>query len=159
MTIRWLPLSATAHMLPSERASFTTVSKASRSPNSHYLLLPLPVLALVTRLSIKVPVRILLLDLFTGNMIQRHPPEEGCSERQCAVAPEQHIKDAQPNTGMQGSGVGESGTYTFATLARSDHCSPCPQSVRVTCQTHKKLGASHLAYLRSANTASMNEQE
>ena len=108
------------------RARFTTLSQAPRSPRSHYLLLPLPVLARDTRQSSKVPARKLLLGLFKGNMIQCQPPEEGCSERQCAVAPEQHIKDAQPNTGTQGSGVGESGTYTFATLARSDHCSPCP---------------------------------
>jgi len=40
----------------------------------------------------------MLLDLVTGNMIQRHPPEEGCSERQCAGAQEEHIKYEQPNT-------------------------------------------------------------
>ena len=39
-----------------------------------------------------------MLDLFKGNMIQRHPQEEGCSELQCAGAQEVHVKHAQPNT-------------------------------------------------------------
>ena len=34
------------------------------------------------------------------------------------VAQEEHIKDAQPNTCTQGSGVGEAGTYAVAALAR-----------------------------------------
>ena len=84
---------------------------------------------------------IALLVLFKGNMIQCQPPDEGCSERQCAVAQEQHIKEAQPNACTQGSGVGESGTYTFATLARSDHCSPCPcPAVRVSPKHQESCG-------------------
>jgi hypothetical protein len=39
------------------------------------------------------------------------------------VAQEEHIKDVQPNTYTQDSGVGESGTYAGAALARSDDCS------------------------------------
>ncbi len=53
-------------------------------------------------------------------MIQCQPPVAGCCERQCAVAQEQQIKDAQTNTFTQGSGVGESGTYAFTALARSE---------------------------------------
>ena len=59
------------------RARFTTLSQAPRSPRSHYLLLPLPVLARDTRQSIKVPARKLLLGLFKGNMIQCQPPARG----------------------------------------------------------------------------------
>ena len=83
-------------ILPTQGARFTTLSKALRSPRSHYLLLP--VLARATRTLIKCPARHLLLDLVKENMIERHPPEEGWSERQCAGAQEEHIKDAQPNT-------------------------------------------------------------
>jgi len=109
------------------RARFTTLSQAPRSPRSHYLLRLRPVhSARATRVFAVVPVRRSFLALLKETRFIVNPQQEGCCERQCAVAQEQHIKDAQPNTCTQGSGVGESGTYAAAALGRSDHCSPCP---------------------------------
>jgi hypothetical protein len=80
----------------------------------------------------------------------RHTPVHQSSRSETPAWPVQrkHDSTSPPRRGMQraavrgrargarqaraaqhvqkGSGVGESDTYAFATLARSDHCSPCP---------------------------------
>jgi hypothetical protein len=56
-------VSATPHVLPIQGARFTTLSKALRSPRSHYLLRLLPRLALATRFIVVFPARRFLLGL------------------------------------------------------------------------------------------------